>query len=45
MLNIRMVNLYLHFAVDKGHSVIIQPILKHCPDVNNKSNRNALNGS
>jgi ankyrin repeat protein len=33
----------LHLAVEKGCSVIIDHVLKHCPDVNNKSNRSALN--
>ena len=33
----------LHFAVEKGRSVIVEHVLKHCPDVNNKSNRSALN--
>ena len=33
----------LHFAVENGCSVIIEHVLKHCPDVNNKSNRSALN--
>ena len=33
----------LNFAVEKGQSVIVEHILKRCPDVNNKSNRSALN--
>ena len=33
----------LHSAVEKGDSLIIEHILKHCPDVNNRSNRSALN--
>jgi len=33
----------LHFAVEIGCSVIIEHVLKHCPAVNNKSNRSALN--
>jgi ankyrin repeat protein len=33
----------LNFAVEKGCSLIVGHVLKHCPDVNNKSNRCALN--
>jgi ankyrin repeat protein len=33
----------LHSAVVTGCSVIIEQVLRHCPDVNNKSNRSALN--
>jgi len=33
----------LHRAVEEGCSVIIEHLLKRCPDVNNKSNRSALN--
>ena len=33
----------LNFAVGRGQSVIVEHILKRCPDVNNKSNRSALN--
>jgi len=33
----------LHFAVEKGYLVIVEHVLKHHPDVNNKSNRSALN--
>jgi ankyrin repeat protein len=33
----------LHFAVENGCSVIIEHVLKHCPDVNNRSNRSTLN--
>ena len=30
-------------AVEKGRSVIVEHVLQHCPDVNNESNRSALN--
>jgi len=33
----------LHFAVEKGHTLIVEHVLKHCPDLNNRSNRRALN--
>ena len=33
----------LHIAVENGCSLIIEHVLKHCPAVNNKSNRSALN--
>jgi ankyrin repeat protein len=33
----------LHSAVEKGCLVIIVHVLKHCPDVNNRSNRSDLN--
>jgi len=33
----------LHFAVERICSVTVGHVLKHCPDVNNKSNRSALN--
>ena len=32
----------LYFAIGNGHSVIVKDILKHCPDLNNKSNRSVL---
>jgi len=36
-------NTVLHYAVKNGYSLIVDHVLKHCPDVNNRSNRNALN--
>ncbi|XP_076684322.1 uncharacterized protein LOC143377176 [Andrena cerasifolii] len=33
----------LYFAVEDGCSLIVQYLLKHHPDVNNRSNRSALN--
>ena len=33
----------LYSAVEKGCPVIVEHVLKRCPDVNNKSNRSALN--
>ncbi|XP_076676923.1 uncharacterized protein LOC143373487 [Andrena cerasifolii] len=33
----------LYFAVEDGRSLIVQRLLKHHPDVNNRSNRSALN--
>ena len=32
----------LHFAVEKGSSIIVEHILKHCPDLNNKRNSSVL---
>ena len=42
MLKIRMVKLYCTVLLKKD-VVIIEHVLKYCPDVNNRSNRSALN--